>query len=892
MIKNGNIKKCLFWFLLILLSPIFSSPCFSPYQSGKTYISGDKVSYQGKNYEAKWWTLNIIPGSQKWDGDWKEIGVCTEEIIIDLSTEKQQEQTTAYDMSQFVLYAKSKVSIASSAKITGNIGSLGSVGVAEVSAAWATIIKGDIYSKQTKFGYDVTHNGKIFNYCDTFDIPVKQLPSATQKVNGKWKENVSVSAGNYKEISVNDGGSLTMARGVYNINNLNFNSNDISININLNLAAGDFVEINADSVKFGSGMKVQFANKKSPLSFTLYTNQKELIIPDKSEFNGIIIAPNAKVTVNSDTRINGAIFAKEISVGYNVVINQIPMLNDIFHSQYNFAPKFSPIHTQYFSVISNDANIEFVEGITSKGQKAKVTNEMLDNYILSLEDSASGIVSYYRIKFERVFSDYAIFVDAIAKGNGSGTSWADAVNNIQKAVELAYKTGKEIRVAQGTYPKAVIGQGIKILGGFTGIENNEKPQGSPYRTILDGNKQGQTVQIIGFENAKSVKIKGLTIQNGNSQTVGGGIYSKNVSPKIEECVIQNNTAKEDGAGIYAGSGVQDLHMVLVEQNTGKSAFYLGNGDLLKAERVVISQNTGVGFAIKNSKINFVNSIFYGNDTALTADNSQIGIIHCTSAKNRGGAVSRSSSVKALNSIFYNDAGKEFIGDGIDVKYSCVKTAVSGEGNITGDPLFVDVNKPKGSDEEFGTDDDGLRLKAESKCIDAVEADSSIQYDIIETLRPIGAKSDMGAYEYYFLPKIELPSDFLGYLDSNGQFQYSSIRPRVFTDIKYVREIEFASKTNRAKYVRIEIPKKRRTNIGRFHAEVIGIDDSGKPLDKAKKISVWFYKKGTQGDNYVFVSNKPIVFIDNPRLQGEYDFCYAMLMNNSAKIHYDLDRSQF
>jgi hypothetical protein len=626
-----------------------------------------------------------------------------------------------------------------------------------------------------------------------------------------------------------------MARGVYNINNLNFNSANISIN--LNLAAGDFVEINADSVRFGSAMKIQFKNKKSPLSFTLYTNQKELIIPDNSEFNGIIIAPNAKVTVNSDVKINGAIFAKEINIGYNAVINQIPMLNDIFHSQYNFAPKFSPIHTQYFSVVPFGANIEFVDGITSKGKKAKVESVMLDNYILSLEDSASGIVSYYRLVFERTSIDYAVFVDAIAKGNGSGTSWADAVNNIQKAVELAYKTGKEIRVAQGTYPKAVIGQGIKILGGFTGIENNEKPQGSPYKTILDGNKQGQTLQITGFENAKSVMIKGLTIQNGNSQTNGGGIYSKNVAPKIEECIIQNNVAKEDGAGIYAGGGLQDLHMVLVEQNTGKSALYAGNGDSLKAERVVISQNTGIGFAAKNSKINFVNSIFYGNDTALTADNSQIGIIHCTSAKNKGGAVSKNSKIKAMNSIFYNDASKEFSGDGIDVSYSCLKTAFSGEGNIVGDPLFVDVSKPKGNDGVWGSFDDGLMLQSGSKCVDAGK-DANVDKDMLNNNRPIGKSSDIGAYEFI---ESDQRGKIIGYMSNNDMFIPTDNHDRM-CDIMTDQQVYLYSFSNVSRIAKVEVPKNEYTaKKNEVFVSITPTDGNGKSISGINSISVIMYR---------------------------------------------------
>jgi predicted carbohydrate-binding protein with CBM5 and CBM33 domain len=50
--------------------------CTDPaWSSTATYTGGAKVSHDGNIFEAKWWTLNNVPGAEAW-GPWKLVGAC------------------------------------------------------------------------------------------------------------------------------------------------------------------------------------------------------------------------------------------------------------------------------------------------------------------------------------------------------------------------------------------------------------------------------------------------------------------------------------------------------------------------------------------------------------------------------------------------------------------------------------------------------------------------------------------------------------------------------------------------------------------------------------------------------------------------------------------------
>jgi chitinase/chitodextrinase len=49
--------------------------CFTPYVNGTVYVGGNQVSYNGHNWQAKWWTQNEYP-STGGSGVWADLGPC------------------------------------------------------------------------------------------------------------------------------------------------------------------------------------------------------------------------------------------------------------------------------------------------------------------------------------------------------------------------------------------------------------------------------------------------------------------------------------------------------------------------------------------------------------------------------------------------------------------------------------------------------------------------------------------------------------------------------------------------------------------------------------------------------------------------------------------------
>src|SRR3954447_26751532 len=53
-----------------------AAACFEAWNSSKVYTNGMSVSYQSKNYTAKWWTQGEIPANSGQWGVWADKGPC------------------------------------------------------------------------------------------------------------------------------------------------------------------------------------------------------------------------------------------------------------------------------------------------------------------------------------------------------------------------------------------------------------------------------------------------------------------------------------------------------------------------------------------------------------------------------------------------------------------------------------------------------------------------------------------------------------------------------------------------------------------------------------------------------------------------------------------------
>lgn len=140
--------------------------------------------------------------------------------------------------------------------------------------------------------------------------------------------------------------------------------------------------------------------------------------------------------------------------------------------------------------------------------------------------------------------------------SGDGSSWNNAMGNIQQAVDSAAKIGADVWVATGVYKSessAVVSlkPNVSLYGGFAGTESSLATRDTAKNpTVLDG---GGMVRVINqgnaFTAASAVEVNGFTIQNGSAQN-GGGVNLLAYTT-INNCILKGNKASSYGSAIYA-----------------------------------------------------------------------------------------------------------------------------------------------------------------------------------------------------------------------------------------------------------------------------------------------------------------------------------------------------
>jgi hypothetical protein len=139
--------------------------------------------------------------------------------------------------------------------------------------------------------------------------------------------------------------------------------------------------------------------------------------------------------------------------------------------------------------------------------------------------------------------------DALPGGNGTQTA---PFQTIGAALNASFH-GDTVLVRDGTYK----GAGNKNLA-INGLEVVIRSESGPANCVIDCENSGRafSVDFINQGQGSDLRIRGLTIRNGNSQgaptdkSQGGGIFIEGGSPRIEHCVIENCSGRM-GGGIYA-----------------------------------------------------------------------------------------------------------------------------------------------------------------------------------------------------------------------------------------------------------------------------------------------------------------------------------------------------
>ncbi|MBN2019040.1 MAG: hypothetical protein JW749_02310 [Sedimentisphaerales bacterium] len=394
-----------------------------------------------------------------------------------------------------------------------------------------------------------------------------------------------------------------------------------------------------------------------------------------------------------------------------------------------------------------------------------------------------------------------IFVDKNATGTNDGSSWTDAFNYLQDALEAA-TDGDQIWVAEGIYrpdenseyPEGTglrtstfqLPEGVTIYGGFpTGGGPLSSRNWVDNETILSGaigvegtnNDNCYNVVSTSF-GTSDVIIDGFTIAGGYADVWGGagaGMSNGGDNITIANCIFRNNFAWSYGGGIYNTGNIKTItNCAFIENETSRGGGISNYATIQTINSCTFNRNYALnhGGGIFNDEDIpiIINCVFCKNETGISSQGiyhhwpgPSIAIINCTfntSVHWSSGWAITAGNATISNSILrgmeYEEPGASPIsGYNLTVNNSCIQYYVPGVywdgGNNNGeDPQFVNPNDPEGPDDIPGTTDDGLRVGLNSPCINTGN-NNSVPPETIKDIKSYARFNDvavdMGAYEY-------------------------------------------------------------------------------------------------------------------------------------------------
>ncbi|PNW37119.1 UNVERIFIED_CONTAM: hypothetical protein BEN50_01975 [Euhalothece sp. KZN 001] len=309
-----------------------------------------------------------------------------------------------------------------------------------------------------------------------------------------------------------------------------------------------------------------------------------------------------------------------------------------------------------------------------------------------------------------------IYVDIDATGGDDGTSWTNAFDDLQEALDVA-EIGDKIWVADGTYIPNALGnrsasftllEQVEIYGGFDGTETTlEERDFENNVTILSGEIGNPNLVtdnsyhvVVASNTTETAVLDGFTIQDGYSKgssdsnhNRGAGLYSDNGSPTLRNLVVQNNEATYSAGFQLQGTSNAHIEDVTFTNNiaTEQAGAVYVDGSKPTFKDVTFTNNTAINrdggaLLLNQSNAKFEDVTFSNNEAgrhggAVRVHHSSPTFIEATftenTATNTGGAIYANGTYNDLsqptivNSTFtlnnaneggaiYNDNGRSFL----------------------------------------------------------------------------------------------------------------------------------------------------------------------------------------------------------------------------------------
>ncbi|MBN2279643.1 MAG: T9SS type A sorting domain-containing protein [Candidatus Marinimicrobia bacterium] len=334
---------------------------------------------------------------------------------------------------------------------------------------------------------------------------------------------------------------------------------------------------------------------------------------------------------------------------------------------------------------SHTYNLHLNAGVSSVGITVDIPiNSVSGPYTIQVIMIAPDLMTIEDYR-EVIYAYLMFYVDQDADGENNGSSWENAFNDLQDALQHpGINENYQVWVAEGTYlpshyfngggnnanlgkrsktlanPRLVsfeIPSGVEVYGGFEGIEValSERDDIEGHPTILSGDigvpseNWDNSFHVVVFDHAgDGTTLDGFIIQDGLADggaidETGGGILCNLSVPTITNCKILNNSTSGAGAGMAIHNSTPLMTNLEISSNfsdnIGGGLYISGPQSAPYIDRCIISGNSSVSKG---------GGIFIGyNEYSVTIRNSILTGNSAFSELGAGGAMALSGPCSAI-----------------------------------------------------------------------------------------------------------------------------------------------------------------------------------------------------------------------------------------------------